>query len=522
MPATTDIQADLLAAEAALALRSPLDMGRYVNRRDKYDPASTIFQTYGYTKFLSDLVVRFVEDPVAKYLLLSGPVRAGKSWVLSRTVPAWFLARYPDKSLIMAGYGSSFASTWGRITRDTLAENPELGVSVDPSARSVETFAMARPHRGQAMFAGVGSGITGRGADLFLIDDPCKTAEEAVSTTYQQKLEDWYWGVADTRLEPGGKMIVMMARWASADTYGRLADRLPADVTWRVETPALADGNPWDPTDRALGESLVPERYSAEDFEAIRAKTDPWAWSALYQCSPQSDEGGLFAKSGRRSYTTTPEHFILQMPDAPPVFLDRRKTRRFVTADLAATTKSQADWTVFAVWEAALLPGTTQSVVLLTGCVRTRIDSADHLAQATAVHQRFKPLFMGIEKATYGLTLITQLQRAGVPVRELLADKDKVSRALPAASAWNAGRVFLPAKEELAVVDELADEVLQFPGGRHDDFEDCLAYAVQELDTGPIGASLGSFRPRKAKPTPGTGAWFQQRRVPPRQRAVGL
>jgi predicted phage terminase large subunit-like protein len=518
-----DVQAELLAAEAALALRSPLDMGRYVNRRDRWDPKSTAFEAYRYTKLLSDTIVDFVEHPTAKYLLLSGPVRSGKSHVVSRTAPTWFLARYPDRHLIMSGYGSAFASTWGRFTRDQIAAHPELGISIDPSARSVEHFALARPHVGSATFTGVGGSITGRGAHLFIIDDPTKTAEEAMSETYQQKLEDWFWSVADTRLEPGGKLILMQARWAFADTYGRLADRLPADVTWRIETPAIADGNPYDPTGRELGEPLVPERYDLAALEAIKAKTDPWVFHALYQCSPQAEEGGLFAKSGRRSYSTTPTHFILSQPDAPPVFLDRNKTRRFVTADLAATTKTANDWTVFSVWEAARLPQSEVSVILLTGVIRKRIDSADHLETALDVWRRFKLLFVGVEKATYGLTLLTQLRRKGVPVMELTPDKDKVARAIPASSAWNGGRVYLPTKEELEIVDELVEEATQFPNGKHDDWVDTLAYAVELLDVGAIGGSLGGLRDKPKGPEPGTVAWLRKRSSKKgRHRPVGV
>lgn len=503
-----DIQSELLAAEAALALRSPLDMGLYVNRRDKFDPESSAFKAYRYAKMLSDTVVRFVNDPVAKYLLLSGPVRHGKSFLTSRTVPTWYLANNPDHHVILAGYGANFASTWGRFTRDQVAAHPEFGIGIDPSARSVEHFALARPHIGTMTATGVGGSITGRGANLFIIDDPLKEAKEALSETFRKNQVDWYWSTADTRLEPGGKMIVMMARWHTDDLYGHLTERLPADTTWRVETPAVADGNPYDSTERYEGEPLVPERYDAEALDRIRTTTDTWAWNALYQCSPQSEEGGMFSKAGRRSYTSTPDHYVLAQPDAPPVYIDKAKTRRFVTADLAATTKTARDWTVFAVWDAALLPRSSTAVLLLTGIVRTRIDSADHLETAEDVWRRFKPLFIGVEKATYGLTLLTQLQRAGIPVRELIPDKDKVSRAIPASSAWNAGRIYLPAKEEMAVVGDLAEEAHAFPNAKHDDFVDTLSYAVQELDLGPIGPSLGAFRPKEQGPQPGTAGYL--------------
>jgi predicted phage terminase large subunit-like protein len=526
----SDIQAELLAAEAALALRSPLDFGKYVNRRDKYKPESSVYEEYAYAKMLSDLVVRFLADPTAKYLLLSGPIRHGKSWALSRTVPAWYLANNPDHHVILAGYGSSFASTWGRFTRDQIARHPELGIGIDPSARSVEYFSLSHPHVGTMTATGVGGGIIGKGAHLYLIDDPLKNPEEALSDTYRTKQEDWFWTAANGRLEPGGKLILTMARWHFADLFGYLWDRLPRENTWRVETPALADGNPFDPTGREEGEALVPQRYPAkkrakpdgQSLEETKATIDPWVWASQYQCSPQAEEGGLFAKSGRRSYSTTPTHFILSQPDAPPVFLDRNKTRRFVTADLAATTKTANDWTVFSVWEAARLPQSEVSVILLTGVVRTRMDSADHLDTALDVWRRFRPLFMGVEKATYGLTLLTQLQRKGVPVRELIPDKDKVSRAIPASSAWNAGRVYLPVKEELEVVEELVEEATQFPNGKHDDWTDTLGFAVIELDTGAIGGSLGAFRPAAGKPQEGTVAWLRQRSKPKRRKPVGL
>jgi phage terminase large subunit-like protein len=525
------LQSELLAEEAALALRSPLDFGMYVNRRDKFDPKSSVFKAYAYSRMLSSLVVRFLADPTAKYLLLSGPIRHGKSWSLSRTVPSWYLANNPDHHVILAGYGKDFSTIWGRFTRDQISAHPELGIGLDPSARSVEHFALARPHVGTMTATGVGGSIIGRGAHLYLIDDPLKNAEEALSKTFRAKQEDWFWTSANGRLEPGGKLILTMARWHEEDLYGYLWDALPRENTWRVETPALADGNPYDPTGREIGEALVPERYPAaarnpadgQSLQETKITVKPWAWNSQYQCSPQTEEGGMFAKVGRRSYTTTPTHYVLQQPDTPPVYVDRDKTRRFVTVDLAATTKTARDWTVFSVWDAALLPRSTAVALLLAGVVRVRIDSADHLEQAIGVRDKFKPLYIGVETSTYGLTLITQLQRAGVSVRELSPDKDKVSRAIPASSAWNAGRVFLPAKEELAVVDDLAAECHAFPDGNHDDFVDTLSYAVLELDTGPIGPSLGAFRPRKKEPERGTADWLLAQRRKPKQRprAVG-
>lgn len=520
-----DIQAELLAAEAALASRSLVDLGLYINRRDRWKPESTVFEVYPHVRILDNLIRRFLADPVKKYLLLAAPPRHSKSWMVSRTLPLWHLINRPDEHVILSGYGASFASTWGRATRDMVTDFPEFGLAVDPSARSVEHFALARPHRGTATFTGIGGSITGRGAHLFVIDDAIKNAEEALSEAYCRKLKEWFDSTARTRLEPGGKMVVMQTVWSYRDLYSQLAKDLDERLVTRIEMPAIANGNIWDPTGRDEGEALCPERYPVEELEDIKAGIDPWAWNAMYMCQPQADEGGLFSKAGRRTYTTTPNHYVLQQPDAPALYVDKAKVRRFVTADLAASTKTQANYTVFSVWDACLLPDSRISSILLAACVRSRIDSADHLEQALDVYRRFKPLFLGVEKATYGLTLVTQLQRAGVPVRELLPDKDKVSRALPASSAWNAGRVYLPAAEEMALVEDLAREALEFPQGKNDDFVDTLSYAVQELDLGPIGPSLGAFRPRDKGPKPGSADEFLARRRKPQrvhQRAVGL
>jgi len=218
------------------------------------------------------------EDRVG--VVVSMPPRHGKTEFCTLWVPLWYLATNPRGRVCVATYNADYARELGARA---LERWESLGMSVDPRARSAE---MWRTGGGGWFYAvGVGGALTGRGFDLLVVDDPIKNVEEALSPTYRRRVWDWFQSVAMTRLEPGGKCLVVMTRWHVEDLVGML---LSVDPGRWVEVRLSALAMEGDPLGRQVGEALWPERFSREWLETRRQVMEPHWWWALYQQSPIS------------------------------------------------------------------------------------------------------------------------------------------------------------------------------------------------------------------------------------------
>src|SRR5215831_8015556 len=197
-----------------------------------------------------ELIDRLLVEVAAgekRRVIVTVPVRHGKSEMCSRFFPAWLLGMKPDAKVIVAGYGQEFADEWGRKARDLLEEyGPRFfGVTPRRGSRAKAHWTLERYDtvpNGSMYALGVGASLTGRGADVMVIDDPIKNAEEADSEVRRQSIWDWYWSTARTRLEPGGAVVILMARWHEDDLVGRLLASAPDVEPWTVvNLPALAE-----------------------------------------------------------------------------------------------------------------------------------------------------------------------------------------------------------------------------------------------------------------------------------------
>lgn len=232
-----------------------------------------------------------------KRLAVFMPPRCGKSQLCSRYFPAWFLGTHPDLRVIQAGYGNSFAATWGRHTRNAIDEAYKsgiFGVRVDPAKSSADEWEIAG-HDGGMFCVGMGAGVTGRGADLLTIDDPVKSREEADSLTYREKTWEWYTDDLYTRLHPGARVLLVATRWHHDDLPGRiLAQDIGRDAWTVINLPALAEDG--DPLGRAPGAALWPQRYDEAALEDAKATLGSYGFAALYQQRPSPREGGMFKR----------------------------------------------------------------------------------------------------------------------------------------------------------------------------------------------------------------------------------
>lgn len=214
----------------------------------------------------------------------------------SKYLPAWFLGTFPDKRVIMAGYGGAFATEWGAKAREILREwGWVFGVNVSSETSAKDDWGI-EGRLGRMYAVGVGGSLTGRGADLLIIDDPIKNHEEAASEVYRNKTWEFWRAAAYSRLEPNGAVIVIQTRWHEDDLTGRiLTHEVEFDEQWRkVVLPAIAEDG--DPLGRERGEALWPERYDTAQLERIRKTQGSYWWSALYQQRPAPEDGLIFKR----------------------------------------------------------------------------------------------------------------------------------------------------------------------------------------------------------------------------------
>lgn len=425
-------------------------------------------------------------DDRPQILIVALPPRHGKSTEISEHAPAWFLGTFPERRVILCSYQADFAADWGLKARTLLEEHGRdlYNVEVDPGSRSAKRWKL-KGHRGGMVTAGVGGPITGMGADLLVIDDPVKNAEEAMSEVIREKHWDWWLSTARTRLQPGGVVVLLMTRWHQDDLAGRMIKAWDdgdgdGDPVHELRLPALAEKN--DPLGRKPGEALWPEMYTAAYHRHTRKQSAYW-FSAMYQGSPTPDEGGIFNRKHFRYFAIEGDQAVLRLPGGDTQTWAISECRKVTYLDLAASEKQTADYTVLT--EAWITP-TRQ--LLIRRVTRDRIPGPD---QPDFV----KAHMVGVvkpESIGYQTTLIQSLIRAGVAVEPVYPDKDKVTRASAAGALYRGGQVY-----HLAGAEWLGDfelELLAFPAGEHDDQVDTVAYAAKDLPDMQIAQ-----RPRKRR-----------------------
>jgi predicted phage terminase large subunit-like protein len=307
-----------------------------------------------------------------------------------------------------------------------------------------------------------------------LIDDPVKNAQEAMSPTYRDHAWDWWLSTAKTRLEPKAAVVIIMTRWNEDDLVGRVLENEP-DRWETVKLPALADDN--DPLGREPGEALWPERYPKEALEEVfnsldcdEAQLGPYWKDALYQQEPVPRGGGLFKREWFRYYDEDDEFF---KGDDDNVW-KKEDCWTIVSCDLAVSTSEQADYFCAGVWSI-----TKKRELILRHCVHTKLEGPDQPRILKQIHADYKPRLFYVESNAYQLSLVQQLARSGLPVKGVRADKDKVARATGASTRFAAGTVYFP--RGTTWIRELENEMLTFPGAKHDDYVDMVTMAVNQV-----------------------------------------
>ena len=398
-------------------------------------------------------------------LMLLLPPGSAKSTYASLLFPAWWFARHPASSIIATSHTAALAQHFGRGVRTLIDEHgARLGYGVVDANRAAHRFATTRG--GQYLAAGARQAVTGRRADLLLIDDPVRNQADADNAVARERLWDWYRSDLVTRLRPGGRVVLVMTRWHPDDLGGRL---LGSDDTWRVvRLPALAEAD--DPLGRPPGTALWP---TWEDEAAVlrkRAIVGERAFAALFQQSPRRMEGQLFTSSR-----------IAILDEVPPGVPAGLVVRAW---DLAATAQhggSDPDWTVglklmrteagrYVVLDVARFRGAPAEV---EDGIR-RVAALDGLGVTIGLPR--DPGQAGVHQVSY---LTARL--AGHRVRASPETGAKETRAMPIASQAEVGNLALLRGNWNAV---FLDELSGFPNGGKDDQVDALSRAFAMLTDG--------------------------------------
>lgn len=458
--------------------------------------------------------VEEVEKGNIRFLILTVPPRHGKSEIVSRRLPAWFLGRHPDQNVVVATYNDDFAKDFGADVRSIVKSHRFRSVFPDfRLARGGEAKErMQTAQGGMATFVGVGGSLTGRGAHLLIIDDVIKSYEEARSQSFRDRAWDWFTKVAMTRRMGKKLVIITFTRWHPDDIIGRLTDpenehynRAIAKQIKVINLPAIADDD--DPLGREPGEVLWPNWYDRDFFEEQRL-LDPLGFEALYQQRPSVADGTLFRR----------EHIQYHGPDqtikTPPI----EDLRIYCASDHAVSTAQRADSTVL------LKIGLDQqnNVFVLDCWWRKAPTDAVVEAMLAMGGQHPKPLIWWAEKGhiskSIGPFLRKRMHETNTyfNISEVTPAGDKTQRAQAISARMAMGHVYWPKGKPW--VEKALNELLAFPNGLHDDFVDAFAYIGLGL-TGmfPVGRKHNTSR----TPAYGTMAWVKHhQRQADREKAV--
>ena len=396
--------------------------------------------------------------------------RMGKSEFSSYLFPAFFLGNFPEKKIIMGTHTAGLSEDFGRRVRNLIEGEeyhelfPDTVVADDQKAAGKWSTGAG----GQYYAAGVGGALAGRGADLFVIDDP--HSEQDVKANSRLAFDTaWSWFQTGPlqRLMPGGAIIVIMTRWSLLDLTGRLIDyqtRNPEAEPWEiVELPAILHEN----TDKE--KSLWPEQWPLEQLKKAKASLDPRYWNAQYMQNPTSENSAIISR----------KHWRIWDHDDPP------QCEYIIQSwDTAFETKNNSDYSACTTWGVFYNEEENDSPqVILLDAFKERMAFPDLKQAALKHYKEWEPDAFIVEKKAAGAPLIQELRAMGIPVQEFSPSRgnDKHVRLNAVADLFTSGRIWAP---DTRWAREVIEEVAAFPVGEHDDFVDTTSQALLRFRQG--------------------------------------
>ncbi|WP_128381265.1 phage terminase large subunit [Streptomyces cavernae] len=472
------LAADRLEGRSAATERypTPHDLARALDPRVVRTPALALL----------DQNLIDVAEGRCKRLIWTMPPQEGKSQRVSRTFPAWLLARNPDLRIAIASYETNTARRWGRAIRNDIQANPDkLGLRVRRDTRSAQEWQI-QDHAGGVYSVGVQGALTGRPVDVLIIDDPIKDRAQAESLTYRERVWDFWTDTARTRLAPDAVVIVVLTRWHEDDLAGRL---LGQDVRreWRhVNIPAEADHDPekgqTDPLDREPGEFLLSARgRTDQDWRDTRHDVGTRTWISLYQGRPSPESGNVWKRQWWRRYSTP---LWSQHPTQPDAYQVRDVDQIIMSWDMTFKDTKSSDFVVGQVW------ARKGADAFLLDQIRKRLTFTDTLTAFQALVARW-PQATGklVEDKANGTAVINTLKTKIPGILAVTPTESKYARANAVSPIIEAGNAHLPDKTiALFDTDELIEEAASFPNSTHDDQVDATSQALAHLLLDSTGA----------------------------------
>lgn len=402
-----------------------------------------------------------------KRLIINMPPRHTKSEFASYLLPAWFLGKYPNKKVIQCSNTAELAVGFGRKVRNLVDsdEYKELFPGLELRADSKAAGRWNTSKNGDYFAIGVGGTVTGKGADILIIDDPHSEQEAALAASNPDvfdKVYEWYTSGPRQRLQPGGAIVIVMTRWSLRDLTAQVlkAAAQRGGEEWKViEFPALFEDD----------KPLWPEFWPVEQLLALREELPTGKWMAQYQQNPTSDTEAIVKRSWWKWWEADePPHceFIIQSWDTA------HEIKR--VNDYSACTT----WGVFYNDEDRGLPN-----IILLNAFKERMEFPDLKVKAYEDWEKWQPDSFLVEKKAAGSPLIQEFRAMGIPVQEYSPGKgqDKISRLNSVADIFRSGKVWAP---QTRWAEELVDEVAAFPSGEHDDLVDSMTLALMRFRQG--------------------------------------
>lgn len=411
-----------------------------------------------------------------KRLIINMPPRHTKSEFASFLLPSWFLGKYPGKKVIQTSHTAELAVGFGRKVRnlvDTEAFHkifPDLTLQADSKAAG-----RWNTSKGGDYFAiGVGGAVTGKGADLLIIDDPHSEQEAAlaeINPDIYDKTYEWYTSGPRQRLQPGGAIIIVMTRWSKRDLTAQVlkaAAQRGGDEWEVIEFPAiLPSGNP-----------LWPQFWPMEELEVLKEELPNAKWMAQYQQNPTSDTSAIIKREWWQTW---------EKEDPPQCdFI-------LMAWDTAFEASQRADYSACTTWGVfykADETGVEQANIILLNAFRERMEFPRLKQSAIEQYQDWEPDSIIIEKKASGAPLIYEMRAMGIPVQEFTPTRgnDKITRLNAISDIFASGRVWAP---NTHWAEEVIEEVAAFPSGDHDDYVDSTSLALMRFRKGGyIGTTL--------------------------------
>jgi predicted phage terminase large subunit-like protein len=408
-----------------------------------------------------------VANGTCKRLIVNMPPRHTKSEFASYLLPAWFLGKFPHKKVIQTSHTAELAVGFGRKVRNLVDSEvynnifPDLALQVDSKAAG-----RWNTSKGGDYFAiGVGGAVTGKGADILIIDDPHSEQEAAMAASNPEvydKVYEWYTSGPRQRLQPGGAIVIVMTRWAQRDLTGQV-----------LKSAAQRGGEEWEviefPAILPSGNPLWPQFWSIEELKALQEELPNAKWQAQYQQNPVGNEAAIVKRDWWKWWEKDEPpvcEYILQSWDTA-----FEKTQR---ADYSAGTT----WGVFSCEEDNFAPN-----IILLNTYKKRVEFPELKRDVMREYNEYEPDSMIVEKKASGAPLIYDLRAMGIPVQEYTPSKgqDKIARLNAVSDIIASGKVWVP---RTRWAEELVDEIAAFPSGEHDDLVDATTLALMRFRQG--------------------------------------